>query len=147
MMIELEPEPLKWTTTHNGIYVCASTKFMRYDIRTRIEDNITPGITLHFVETNNNGHLIFHDKGSFKTIEDAKAFCWRDHIYQLSKSKLFRPNSIWEVYKLFPDWKTYKDSLDYGYLRGDRIDKRRLEEALEEIGIEVPNEIMGWKWI
>jgi hypothetical protein len=101
MMIELEPEPLEWNTTHNGIYVSASTKFMRYDIK-------TPGIiNLHFVETNNNGHLIFHNKGSFKTIEDAKAFCWRDHIYQLSKSKLFRPNPIWEIYKLFPDWKSY----------------------------------------
>jgi len=146
-MIELEPEPLEWTTTHNGIYVSASTKFNRYDIRTRLVDNITPGITLHFVENRGGGSLKFHEKGSFKTIEDAKDFCWRDHIYQLSESKLFSPNPIWEIYKLFPNYKSYKDSLDYDYLRGTSIIKWKFKEALDEIGIDLPESITGYKYI
>ena len=39
------------------------------------------------------------------------------------------------------------DSLDYGYLRGTNIDKRRLKEALDEVGREMPESIAGWEWI
>lgn len=56
-------------------------------------------------------------------------------------------NPIWEVYKLFPDYKSYLDSLDYNYLRGSSIDKKRFKEALEEFHIEMPNKIEGYKWI
>jgi carbamoylphosphate synthase large subunit len=39
------------------------------------------------------------------------------------------------------------DSLDYNYLRGKSIDRKRFEEALDELGIETPEYIKGWKWI
>jgi hypothetical protein len=56
-------------------------------------------------------------------------------------------NPIWGVYKLFPNPKSFMDSLDYNYLRGDKIDKRRFREALEEFDIEIPESIPGWKYI
>jgi len=56
-------------------------------------------------------------------------------------------NPIFEIYHLFPDYKAFMDSLDYGYLRGTSIIKFRFQEALEEFGIEIPNEIKGWTWI
>jgi hypothetical protein len=56
-------------------------------------------------------------------------------------------NPIWEVYCLFPDYKSYIDSLDYGYLRGTSIVKGRFKEALDEVGIEMPDKIKGWKYI
>jgi hypothetical protein len=59
----------------------------------------------------------------------------------------FEENPIWEVYKLFPNMKSYLDSLDYGYLRGNSIDKRRFGEALDELGIKIPESIPGWKYI
>ena len=59
----------------------------------------------------------------------------------------FEENPIWEVYKLFPNMKSYLDSLDYGYLRGNSIDKRRFGEALDELGIKMPKSIPGWKYI
>ena len=58
-----------------------------------------------------------------------------------------RFNPIWEVYKLFPDYKSFMDSLDYNYLRGKAIVKIRLEEALDELGIKVPKFIPGYKYI
>jgi hypothetical protein len=39
------------------------------------------------------------------------------------------------------------DSLDYNYLRGSSIDKKRLEEALGEFDIKMPKRISGWKLI
>jgi hypothetical protein len=57
-------------------------------------------------------------------------------------------NPIWNVYELFPSYKSFMDSLDYNYLRGKSIDKRRFEEALDEVGlIKMPKRISGWKWI
>ena len=56
-------------------------------------------------------------------------------------------NPIWEVYNLFPDYKSYIDSLDYGYLRGTSIVKVRFKEALDEVGIEIPDKIKGWRYI
>ncbi len=41
-------------------------------------------------------------------------------------------NPIHSVYKLFPDYKSFMDSLDYGYLRGMDIIEFRLIQALEE---------------
>ncbi len=56
-------------------------------------------------------------------------------------------NPIYSVYKLFPDYKSYLDSLDYGYLRGTDIVKSRFKEALEEIGKEIPQKIEGYNYI
>ena len=56
-------------------------------------------------------------------------------------------NPISKLYELFPDHKSFVESLDYGYLKGTSIIKFRFEEALEEFGIKMPNEIKGWTWI
>jgi carbamoylphosphate synthase large subunit len=39
------------------------------------------------------------------------------------------------------------ESLDYNYLRGKSIDKKRFQEALDELGIELPESIPGYKYI
>jgi len=56
-------------------------------------------------------------------------------------------NPIWAIWILFPNYKSFLDSQDYGYLRGDKIVKLRFQEALEEVGIEIPRYIRGWKYI
>jgi len=56
-------------------------------------------------------------------------------------------NPIYSVYKLFPDHKSFMDSLDYNYLRGTDIVKSRFEEALDEIGNEMPEKIEGYNYI
>ena len=56
-------------------------------------------------------------------------------------------NPIWGVYKLFPDHKSFMDSLDYGYLRGTNISKSRFKEALDEIDVKLPKSISGYKYI
>jgi hypothetical protein len=56
-------------------------------------------------------------------------------------------NPIYSVYKLFPDHKSYMDSLDYNYLRGTDIVKSRFQESLDEVGIKLPNKIEGYNWI
>jgi hypothetical protein len=56
-------------------------------------------------------------------------------------------NPIYSVYKLFPDHKSYMDSLDYSYLRGKDIVKSRFKEALDEVGIEIPEKIKGYNYI
>jgi hypothetical protein len=57
-------------------------------------------------------------------------------------------NPIHNIYQLFPNYKSFKLSLDYGYLRGTDIVKWRLEEAIDELSSkEIPNEIEGYNWI
>jgi hypothetical protein len=56
-------------------------------------------------------------------------------------------NPIYSIYKLFPDYKSYLDSLDYGYLRGTDISKSRFKEALDELNIKMPESISGYKYI
>ena len=56
-------------------------------------------------------------------------------------------NPIHSVYILFPDHKSFMDSLDYNYLRGSDIVKFRFKEACEEAGIKVPKSINGYKYI
>jgi hypothetical protein len=56
-------------------------------------------------------------------------------------------NPINNLYRLFPDYKSYRDSQDYGYLRGTEIVKRRFGEALDEIGIRIPESSPGYKYI
>jgi hypothetical protein len=53
-------------------------------------------------------------------------------------------NPIYKVYCLFPNYKSLMDSMDYNYLRGNKIDRKRLEEALDEIGQQIPDNIIGW---
>lgn len=60
---------------------------------------------------------------------------------------LCKYNPIWEVCKLFPDWKSYLDSMDYDYLRGTSIIKWKFQEALDEVGIDLPESIPGYKYI
>jgi len=56
-------------------------------------------------------------------------------------------NPIYSVYELFPDYKSFIDSLDYNYLRGMNIDKTRFREALDELGIKMPKKIVGYNYI
>jgi hypothetical protein len=56
-------------------------------------------------------------------------------------------NPIWNIYYLFPDYKSYIDSLDYNYLRGNDIIKFRFNEAIDELGIEAPDYITEYKYI
>ena len=56
-------------------------------------------------------------------------------------------NPIYSVYKLFPDHKSYMDSLDYNYLRGTDIVKSRFKEALDEAGIKIPKKISRYNYI
>ena len=58
-----------------------------------------------------------------------------------------RINPIFRIYNLFPDHKSYIDSLDYNYLRGKTIVKSRFKEALDEFEIELPRSISGYKYI
>ena len=54
---------------------------------------------------------------------------------------------IYSIYKLFPNYKAFMNSLDYGYLRGTDIVKTRFEEACEESGIRMPEKIEGYNYI
>ena len=56
-------------------------------------------------------------------------------------------NPIYSVYKLFPNYKSFMDSMDYSYLRGVDIVKSRFQEALDEQGIKMPNKIEGYNYI
>ena len=56
-------------------------------------------------------------------------------------------NPIYSVYRLFPDYKSFMDSLDYSYLRGVDIVRSRFQEALDEQGKKMPNKIEGYNWI
>jgi len=48
---------------------------------------------------------------------------------------------------LFPNYKSFKDSLDYNYFRGTNIVKTRFEEACDESGIKMPEKIEGYNYI
>jgi len=56
-------------------------------------------------------------------------------------------NPIHSIYELFPYYKAFMYSLDYGYLRGTDIVKMRFQEACEEAGIRMPKKIKGYNWI
>lgn len=60
-------------------------------------------------------------------------------------------NNIFGIYRLFPDKKSFLDSLDWDYLRVNgnsrSIIKSRFEEACDEAGIKMPWRIMGYKYI
>jgi hypothetical protein len=56
-------------------------------------------------------------------------------------------NPIFQLFILFPDLKSFMDSLDYGYIRGRDVVKMRFQQALEEFDIKMPKSIPGWKYI
>jgi hypothetical protein len=57
-------------------------------------------------------------------------------------------NPIYRVYKLFPDFESFKYSLDYNYFRyPNQIVKHRFEEACQEAGISLPEKIKGYQYI
>jgi hypothetical protein len=56
-------------------------------------------------------------------------------------------NPIEDIYELFPNHKSFMDSLDYNYLRGRNIVKYRFQDALDEIGKKVPKSIDGYRYI
>jgi hypothetical protein len=56
-------------------------------------------------------------------------------------------NPIFRLYRLFPDRKSFMNSMDYGYLRGGTIVKFRFKEALDEFGLDFPESISGYKYI
>jgi hypothetical protein len=57
-------------------------------------------------------------------------------------------NPIHNVYKLFPNFKSFQYSLDYNYFRApNQIVKHRFEEACEEAGIKIPKIIKGYQYI
>ena len=76
---------------------------------------------------------------------------WND-VYLLNTNNFYlEDNPIYEVYKLFPDFKTFKDSLEWNYFRKPNIIfKERFVEACgileEETGknIIVPEKIKGY---
>ena len=59
----------------------------------------------------------------------------------------FSSNPVYEIYELFNNHKEFMDSLDWDYIRGNKIIKSRFEEACEEVGIEVPESIEGYEYI
>lgn len=59
----------------------------------------------------------------------------------------FSSNPIWNIYAIFRTYEDYVYSLDYNYLRGTNIVKSRFKEALEEIGVELPEKIEGYNYI
>jgi hypothetical protein len=57
-------------------------------------------------------------------------------------------NPIYEVYKLFPNFKSFQYSLDYNYFRApNQIVKHRFEEACGEAGIKIPKIIKRYQYI
>ena len=49
---------------------------------------------------------------------------------------------------LFTDYKSFLRSLDHNYFKGgNEIDELALEDALSEIGKELPNSIEGYKYV
>jgi hypothetical protein len=56
-------------------------------------------------------------------------------------------NPVHSIYKLFKNHKEFMDSLDWDYIRGNKIIKSRFIDACEEAGIEVPESIEGYEYI
>ena len=59
----------------------------------------------------------------------------------------FKNNPVYDLVRLFTTKRIFLSSLDYGYLRGNKIIKKRFEEALSEVGKNVPNNIGGYQYI
>jgi len=81
-------------------------------------------------------------------------YCHRNKLITLEGSPIeiggsfyCEDNPIYSIYKLFPNYKAFRDSLEYNYLRGTDIVRSRFEEACEEAGIRMPKKINGYNWI
>jgi hypothetical protein len=59
----------------------------------------------------------------------------------------FSSNPVYNIYELFNNHKEFMDSLDWDYIRGNKIVKSRFIDACEEAGIEVPKYIKGYEYI
>ena len=59
----------------------------------------------------------------------------------------FFSNPVYNIYELFNNHKEFMDSLDWDYIRGNKIVKSRFIDACEEAGIEVPKYIKGYEYI
>ena len=60
---------------------------------------------------------------------------------------IFVNNPIYNLYKLFNNYKDFMDSLDFDYIRGNKIIKSFFKEACDEAGIDVPKSIDGYEYI
>ena len=56
-------------------------------------------------------------------------------------------NPVQGIYKLFNNIKVFMDSLDWDYIRRNKIVMSRFIDACEEAGIEVPESIKGYEYI
>jgi len=81
-------------------------------------------------------------------------FCYNNEIITLEGAPIFfggrfscNDNPIDQVYTLFPDYESFRYSMDYGYIRGKNIVKSRFKEALDEVKKRVPKSIEGYKYI
>jgi len=66
---------------------------------------------------------------------------------RIGQSFLCRSNPVFNIYELFKSHKDFMDSLDWDYIRGNKIVKSRFIDACEETEIEVPKSIKGYKYI
>jgi hypothetical protein len=81
-------------------------------------------------------------------------YCLDNQIISLNNisSKIFgdvycRYNPIYDIFKLFGSYKKYKYSLEHEYLDGTNIIRFKFKEACEEVDIEMPDSIPGYKYI
>jgi hypothetical protein len=56
-------------------------------------------------------------------------------------------NPVHEIYRLFKNHKDFMYSLDFDYIRGNKIIKSFFKEACDEAGIDVPRYISGYEYI
>lgn len=84
----------------------------------------------------------------------ADFYCTMNQLYTLKggpeivDGRFFcKHNPVYVIYNLFKDHKDFMDSLDWDYIRVNKIVKSRFEEACEEVGIEAPESIEEYKYI
>jgi len=85
------------------------------------------------------GRDFYCDSNKLTTLEGAPREVGRDFY--------FFSNPIYTLYKLFNNYKDFMDSLDFDYIRGNKIIKSFFKEACDEAGIEVPESIDGYEYI
>jgi hypothetical protein len=56
-------------------------------------------------------------------------------------------NPVYNIYKLFKNHKDFIDSLDWEYIRGNKIAVSRFKQACREADIELPESIEGYEYI
>jgi hypothetical protein len=103
-------------------------------------------ITISSQDTPNKSYLDVFDtsKDWNPTIESVEVLSFDEIIQSLRNIDIFYEFGFNNI---FPNFKSFIDSLDYGYLRGNNIVKSRFKEACDEIGIKMPEEIKGYNYI